>query len=240
MCHFIYFDTGISFHSILVGQFACRSSKLENPFICIANGNFSFIIYLHVFFQMIDFSNDIINCLDALNKGEIILYPTDTVWGIGCDATNEEAVEKIINLKNRPQDKSFVVLVSSEKEVLKYTAATDLSVFDFLSQQKKPTTIVYENALGIAQNALANDGSAAIRICNESFCKTLLQRFKKPLISTSANLSGESTPQSFSAIKDTIKKNVDYIVKYKQDDMSYSQPSAILKWIGGKPQFIRE
>jgi L-threonylcarbamoyladenylate synthase len=189
---------------------------------------------------MTDFSNDIDNCLKVLNDGGIILYPTDTIWGIGCDATNENAVEKIIALKNRPQNKSFVVLVASEKDVLKHSAAPDLSVFDFLLQTNKPTTVIYENALGIAQNALAEDGSVAMRICKDEFCKHLIKRFRKPLLSTSANKSGETSPQIFTQISGEIKNGVDYVVRYKQDDVNYAQPSAIIRWENGKPIFLRK
>jgi L-threonylcarbamoyladenylate synthase len=188
----------------------------------------------------IDFSNDIDNCLKVLNAGGIILYPTDTIWGIGCDPTNENAVEKIIALKNRPQNKSFVVLVASERDVLKHAAAPDLSVFDFLLQTDKPTTVIYKNALGLAENVLAEDGSVAMRICKDEFCKHLIKRFRKPLLSTSANKSGEAPPQIFTQIFAEIKDGVDYIVRYKQDDLSYAQPSTIIRWEKGKPIFLRK
>src|SRR5690349_5270405 len=119
----------------------------------------------------INFEQDIENALRQLYNGGIVLYPTDTIWGLGCDATNAEAVEKIIQLKQRPQQKSFVVLVASEKDILQYTASPDLAVFDYLKTATKPTTVIYEHALGLAENVCNIDGSVAIRICNDEFCR---------------------------------------------------------------------
>ena len=189
---------------------------------------------------MIDFSNDIENCLEVLKSGGIILYATDTVWGIGCDATNEKAVEKIIWLKQRPALKSFVVLVATERDVLQYTASPDLAVFDYLEKSEKPTTVIYEHALGLAENVLADDGSVAMRICNDEFCRHLIKRFRKPIVSTSANISGEPTPALFSEINDAIIKGVDYVVKYRQDDISRAAPSSIIQWTNGNVVVIRE
>ena len=183
---------------------------------------------------MIDFSNDIDRGLDALRSGGIILYPTDTIWGIGCDATNEAAVEKIIALKQRPSAKSFVVLVASERDVLQHVAGPDLAVFDYLQQTTKPTTVIYEHALGLAENVLADDGSVAIRICNDEFCRHLIKRFRKPIVSTSANISGDTSPALFTEINDEIIKGVDYVVKFRQDDVSRAAPSSIIQWKNGK------
>ena len=164
------------------------------------------------------FKNDVEKCLQVLQNGGIILYPTDTVWGIGCDATNENAVNKIIQLKQRPQHKSFVVLVTEEKDILRYTASPDLSVFDYLQTVKKPTTVIYEHALGLAENVCNDDGSVAIRICNDEFCRHLIKRFRKPIVSTSANLSGKPAAGNFSSIDEAIKQGVDYVVQYRQSD----------------------
>ena len=189
---------------------------------------------------MTDFSNDIERCLEVLHAGGIILYPTDTIWGIGCDATNAKAAEKIIALKQRPAAKSFVVLVASEREVLQYTAAPDLAVFDYLDKTTKPTTVIYEHALGLAENVLADDGSVAIRICNEEFCKHLIKRFRKPIVSTSANISGEPAPSNFASINQAIIDGVDYVVKYRQDDVSEAKASSIIKWEKGEVVVIRK
>ena len=188
---------------------------------------------------MFDFENDIENCLKILRSGGVILYPTDTIWGLGCDATNEEAVEKIIQLKNRPSEKSFVVLVASERDVLKYTASVDLSLFDYLDEQQNPTTVIYEHALGLASNVVATNGSVAMRICRDEFCKHLIKRFQKPIVSTSANLSGEPAPKFYSEINNIVKDGVDYRVHYRQQDNEPKMPSSIIKWNNGSIEKIR-
>jgi len=186
-----------------------------------------------------EFNNDIEKCLQVLQNGGLILYPTDTIWGIGCDATDESAVEKIIQLKQRPVQKSFVVLVAEEKDILRYTAAPDLSVFDYLQSVKKPTTVIYEHALGLAQNVCNADGSVAIRICKDDFCRHLIKRFRKPIVSTSANMSGDPSPQNFSFINEIIKQGVDYVVQYRQHEKIQVKPSSIIKWKNGKIEVIR-
>jgi L-threonylcarbamoyladenylate synthase len=186
------------------------------------------------------FEKDIEHCLEVLKRGGTILYPTDTIWGIGCDATNAAAVEKIIELKQRPSQKSFVVLVADEREILKYVASPDLAVFDYLEKSQKPTTVIYENALGMAENVLAEDGSVAIRICKDEFCKHLIKRFRKPIVSTSANLSGKVSPASFKDVDKTIIDSVDYVVKYRQGEDLKTVPSSIIKWQNGNVIVIRE
>jgi L-threonylcarbamoyladenylate synthase len=185
------------------------------------------------------FETDLEICLSVLQRGGIILYPTDTIWGIGCDATNTMAVQKIIELKNRPGSKSFVVLVTSEQEVLQYVSAIDTAVFEYINHSHKPTTVIYEGAKGLADPVIAEDGSVAIRICKEKFCIDLIKRFGKPIVSTSANSSGMPSPVSFSTIEDKIKSGVDYIVKYKQNDQSPSLPSSIIRWEEGRVEVIR-
>ena len=177
-----------------------------------------------------NFENDIINCLEVLKNAGIILYPTDTVWGIGCDATNEKAVEKIYNLKKRSDEKSMIVLVADEKDILQYVASPDLKIFDYLRQVSKPTSVVYENVLGFAHNLIDKNGSIAIRICRDPFCKQLIKRFRKPIVSTSANISGKPAPGVFKDIAEEIKNGVDYIVQYRQDEKKISEPSTLIKW----------
>jgi L-threonylcarbamoyladenylate synthase len=186
-----------------------------------------------------EFENDMEKSLEVLKQGGAILYPTDTIWGIGCDATNAAAAEKIIQLKQRPQQKSFVVLVASEKDILQYTAAPDLAVFDYLKTVIKPTTVIYEHALGLADNVCNADGSIAIRICNDEFCRHLIRRFRKPIVSTSANISGDPSPGNFAQISPIIKKGVDYIVQYKQDDNSLHAASSLIRWRNGSAEIIR-
>lgn len=186
-----------------------------------------------------DFENDIEQCLKVLRNGGLILYPTDTVWGIGCDATNEAAVEKVYALKQRSDEKAMIVLVAGEKDILQHVAAPDLAVFDYLQEMSKPTTVIYNGAIGLAANLVARDGSIAIRICGEIFCKTLIRRFRKPIVSTSANISGNPAPAIFADITNEIKSGVDYIVGYRQNDNTISVPSSIIKWDNGQVHVIR-
>lgn len=188
---------------------------------------------------MVDFENDIEQCLRVLRSGGLILYPTDTVWGIGCDATDGLAVEKIYKLKNRPDNKAMIVLVAEEKDILKHVAAPDLQVFDYLEKTSKPTTVIYDGAIGLAENLIGEDGSIAIRICQEPFCRQLLKRFRKPIVSTSANISGEAVAKIFLEINDEVKKGVDYVVNHRRDDNSISEPSSVIKWNNGKVTVIR-
>ena len=189
---------------------------------------------------MKSFEKDIENCLEVLKSGGLILYPTDTVWGIGCDATNEKAVEKIYMLKKRNDEKAMIVLVADERDIMRHVAAPDLSLFDYLEKATKPTTVVYEWALGFADNLVGKDGSIAIRICTQEFCRHLLKRFRKPIVSTSANISGMSAPNFFKEITDEIKNGVDYIVKYRQDDENPARPSSLIKWDNGNVIILRE
>lgn len=189
---------------------------------------------------MVNFEQDIEQCLDVLKKGGLILYPTDTVWGIGCDATNAAAVERIYTLKNRPGEKAMIVLVADERDILQHVAAPDLQVFDYLDSVTRPTTVVYEGAIGLAENLVAPDGSIGIRICKEEFCRHLIKRFRKPLVSTSANLSGEPPARFYKEISEPVKKGVDYIVHYRRDDATESAPSAVVKWENGQMIFLRK
>lgn len=189
---------------------------------------------------MVNFEKDIERCLDVLKDGGTILYPTDTVWGIGCDATNESAVDKIYKLKQRPDNKAMIVLVAEEQDVLKYVAAPDLLLFDYLQECTKPTTVIYDGAIGFADNLTGSDGSIAIRICRELFCKHLLKRFRKPLVSTSANISGQPVARIFEEIPIEIKNKVDYIVKYRQGDKKVAEPSSVIRWANGELKIIRK
>ena len=185
------------------------------------------------------FENDIEKCLEVLKGGGLILYPTDTVWGIGCDATNEIAVEKIYKLKKRSDEKAMIVLVADERDIVQHVAAPDLSLFHYLQTTTKPTTVVYDGALGFADNLVAKDGSIAIRICKEEFCRHLIKRFRKPIVSTSANISGMPSPSVFKEIGEEIKNYVDYIVQYRQDDARPAQPSSVIKWKNGNVNILR-
>ena len=175
------------------------------------------------------FNTDIEACLRVLESGGLILYPTDTIWGIGCDATSEAAVEKIFTLKKRIETKALIVLIADERSLLQYVASPHIEVFDYIQGVSKPTTIIYENAIGLASNLLAEDGSVGIRICADEFCKHLIKRFRKPIVSTSANVSGFPPPKVFSDIDIAVKEGVDYVVHYRQDDTIPAEPSAVVK-----------
>ena len=185
---------------------------------------------LYIAMTMLPFQHDIDACLEILDTGGLILYPTDTIWGIGCDATNEMAVEKIYRLKQRPDHKPMVVLMADEREILQYVTQPDLQVFDYIKGVSKPITVVYEGGVGLADQLLADDRSVAIRITSDSFCKHLIKRFKKPIVSTSANLSGYPAPRSFQDIDPLIKEGVDYVVRYRQSDDNYYKPSSVVRW----------
>jgi L-threonylcarbamoyladenylate synthase len=188
---------------------------------------------------MDDFSEDVEKSLEVLRQGGVILYPTDTVWGLGCDATNPAAVEKIFAIKQRPTAKSLIVLVADEREVLQYVASPDLLVFDYLQSATKPTTVIYEGAIGLAENVIAEDGSVGIRIVNEPFCRHLIRRLRRPLVSTSANTSGQPTPRVFNEIPPEVRSSVDYIVQYRRNDHHIAEPSAVIRWKNGSLEIIR-
>jgi len=179
---------------------------------------------------MMDFSNDLETCLKVLHAGGIILYPTDTVWGIGCDATNAIAVKKIFEIKKREESKSMIVLLADERDLIQYVAGVDLAIFDYLDNVTKPTTVIYDGAIGLADNLVAGDGSIGIRIVKEDFCRHLIKRFRKPIVSTSANIAGEPTPALFREITPDIRTAVDYIVGYRQEDLEPRQASAVIRW----------
>ena len=177
-----------------------------------------------------NFSEDVEECLRALRAGGVILYPTDTVWGLGCDATNAEAVEKIYAIKQRPESKALIVLLADERDIFQYVAQPDLRVFDYLHQTSRPTTVIYPGAIGLAENLIAADGSIAIRLVQDEFCRHLIKRFRKPLVSTSANVSGQPAPAIFSEIPQEIVSSASYVVRYRRKDNTIRQPSAVISW----------
>jgi len=184
---------------------------------------------------------DIKKACEVLIAGGIILYPTDTIWGIGCDATNEEAVKKVYKLKQRADNKAMIVLLDNPVKLDYYIDGVPELSWDLIEVSEKPLTIIYDGARNIAPNLIAEDGSLAIRITKERFSQELCKRFRKALVSTSANISGTASPQNFAEISDEIKNGVDYIVNYHQDDLSKSKPSGIIKLgRGGEIKIIRE
>ena len=187
-----------------------------------------------------EFEKDILSCLEILNRGGIILYPTDSIWGIGCDATNPDAVEKIFELKRRPAAKSMIVLIADPRDINRYVSRPEPYIATYLEKTSRPTTVIYEGALGFAENLVGKDGTIAIRIVKEIFCRHLIKRFRKPLVSSSANISGEDTPQNFAEISGEIKNGVDYIVKYRQQDEQPANASALVRFNhSGEPIVLR-
>lgn len=164
-----------------------------------------------------------------LKNGKLLLYPTDTVWGIGCDATNPNAVQKVYNLKQRDDSKALICLVSSIEMLKDYVENVPAEAIEIiLKNTKKPTTIIYYANQKLAKNLLAEDGSVAIRVCQTDFCQQLINKFGKPIISTSANISGFPTPQNYNQIQPEILKGVDYVVNLQKSKKN-AQPSQILK-----------
>ncbi|WP_111709217.1 L-threonylcarbamoyladenylate synthase [Lutibacter citreus] len=171
---------------------------------------------------------EIRNSLNTLNNQEVLLYPTDTVWGLGCDATNKNTVNKIFDLKQRAESKSLIILVSSVEMLQTYIPTIPKPVINLLNTVKKPTTIIYSNPIGLAKNVIADDNTVAIRIPENEFCKQLISKFGKPIVSTSANISGEETPKNFSEISKTLLDSVDYIVSLQREQQNVKS-STILK-----------
>lgn len=184
--------------------------------------------------------NEINNALEVLKQGGLILYPTDTVWGIGCDATNPEAVAKVYKLKNREDSKALICFVADDRMLSKYVKTVPDVAYDIFEAAEEPITIIYDNAQNLASNLIAEDLSIAIRIPNDDFCYKLLRKFNKPIVSTSANSSGEPTPLSYKEISQHILKGVDYVVNLQREKIC-SKPSAIIKLAAnGRVQVIRE
>lgn len=184
---------------------------------------------------------DVRQALEVLQRGGIILYPTDTVWGIGCDATNAEAVERIYAIKQRADSKALITLVDSPAKIQAHVAEMPDVAWDLIDVAVKPLTIIYDGARHLAPNLLAEDGSIAMRVTNEAFSKQLCMRFKKPIVSTSANISGAPTPATFAQIDEQIKQAVDYICQTRQEETTPAVPSSIIKLgVGGEIKIIRE
>lgn len=178
---------------------------------------------------------------DVMQKGGVILYPTDTVWGIGCDATNEEAVKKVYEIKRREDSKAMLVLVDNPVKVDFYVQEVPSVAWDLIDMTTKPLTIIYDGARNLAKNLIAEDGSLGIRVTEEEFSKQLCFRFRKAIVSTSANISGEPTPMTFAEISEEIKQAVDYIVDYRQNEKENPKPSSIIKLgLGGTVKVIRQ
>jgi L-threonylcarbamoyladenylate synthase len=175
------------------------------------------------------FEDDLKNSLKFLKEGRVILYPSDTIWGLGCDATNSGAVEKIFKIKERTESKSMIILVDGISMIERYVSDIPEIVFDLTNVTNTPLTIIYPEGKNLARGLCSKDGSIGIRICHDEFCESLIRRFRKPLVSTSANISGMHSPAFFGEIDPKILTKVDYVVKYRQKDRLRSVPSPVIK-----------
>lgn len=172
---------------------------------------------------------DIKMACETLRQGGLILYPTDTVWGIGCDATNTKAVERVYKLKRRNDSKALIVMLADENQLLRYVEDVPDIAFELIEVAVKPLTIVYDNAINMSEALCAEDGSVGIRVTRENFSQRLCKAFRRPIVSTSANVSGHPTPLRFNDISEDIKHGVDYIVKSRQGDNTPHSPSSVIK-----------
>jgi L-threonylcarbamoyladenylate synthase len=178
--------------------------------------------------------------LRIIQEGGIILYPTDTIWGIGCDATNAEAVKRIFDLKQRDEAKSMIILLDNDSKLPAYVQDIPDVAYDLFEYAENPLTLILSKAKNLAPNIIADDGSIGIRIVKHTFCEQLIQRLRKPLVSTSANISGEASPKNFNQISQAIIEGVDYVVNLEQDTLTEKQPSTIMKLeTDGRFSFIR-
>ena len=186
-------------------------------------------------------NEEIKKACQVMREGGVILYPTDTIWGIGCDATNEEAVRRVYEIKHRADSKAMLMLVDSAVKVDFYVQDVPEVAWDLIELADKPLTIIYSGARNLAPNLLAEDGSVGIRVTGEEFSKRLCQQFRKAIVSTSANVSGQPSPQNFSEISEEIKAAVDYIVDYRREETTQAKPSSIIKLDkGGVIKIIRQ
>ncbi|MFC2151879.1 L-threonylcarbamoyladenylate synthase [Bacteroidota bacterium] len=187
------------------------------------------------------FQPDLNKSLEILKQGGVILYPTDTIWGLGCDALNVKAVERIYQIKKRSDRKSMLILLDNPNKIHNYINEMPEIAWDLIDLSDKPITIIYSGAKNVAPNLVAQDGSIGIRISNDPFNKSLIQKFRNPIVSTSANISGNSSPQNFAEISQEIINSVDYVVNWRQDDYSIVDPSSIVKLeTNGEIQVLRK
>ena len=180
------------------------------------------------------------NLIDTLKSGGTILYPTDTIWGIGCEATNADAINKIFEIKKREKNKSMIILVESEKRLQDLVEVPEMA-WEIMDLSEKPVTIIYDNPKGLPKEILAEDGSIGIRLIKDDYLKKLIGKLNKPLVSTSANLSGDKSPMKFSDINQEIINSVDAIAEENHDKISeYSGSSVIRMWNDGRVKVLRE
>ena len=188
-----------------------------------------------------EIAEDIRTAVQTLRQGGILLYPTDTIWGIGCDASNEEAVRRIFQLKQREDSKAMICLVDSADRMQRYLRQVPDVAWDLVEYADKPLTLILDGATGLAPSLIAEDGSIGLRVTKENLSHELCYRFQKAIVSTSANISGQPSPACFDEITDEIKQGVDYIMRSRQNDLSKGKPSQIVKLsLDGTVQIIRK
>lgn len=175
------------------------------------------------------YENDIKQAITTLGAGGVILYPTDTIWGLGCDPFDTAALDKIYSIKQRPREKSFIILLAEARDILQYVAAPPPDIIDIVSSFDTPTTVVYEGILDLPEEILHSSGTLAIRVTTDPFCKSLIKRWGKPLVSTSANISGDPSPAHYNEVSKVVREGVDYRVQYMQRDTTPAQASRIVK-----------
>ena len=184
--------------------------------------------------------DEVAKAFKIIQEGGIILYPTDTIWGIGCDATNTDAVQRIFQLKQRDEAKSMIILLDTDNKLQSYVKEVPDLAYDLIEYAENPLTLIMPGARNISPALIANDGSTGIRITSHPFCQQLIQRMRKPLVSTSANVSGRPSPQYFSQIEQEIIDGVDYVVDIDQHSMEIKNPSTIMRLApNGQFEFIR-
>jgi L-threonylcarbamoyladenylate synthase len=176
-----------------------------------------------------NFEDDLKNSLKILREKGVILYPTDTIWGLGCDPTDPLAVEKIFRIKSRPGTKSLIILVNGIDMLERYVTEIPSAAYELIEVSASPLTIIYPGGRNLAEGVCNDDGTVGIRVCDEPFCRELITRFRKPLISTSANQGGSTPPGNFSEIDELIKSQADYIVRYRQDERQKQSPSPVIR-----------
>ena len=187
-----------------------------------------------------EYRDDIRQAIEVMNKGGVILYPTDTIWGIGCDATNEAAVRRVFEIKKRADAKALITLVDSEAKLEFYVNDIPEVAWDLIEVAERPLTIIFDHARNLAPNLLAEDGSAGIRITKEEFSKNLCMRMKRAIVSTSANISGEPSPKCFADISPEILQAVDYVCTSRRNETHNPPASNIIKLAsGGEVKVIR-
>jgi L-threonylcarbamoyladenylate synthase len=189
----------------------------------------------------IEFGTDLTAALKVLRSGGVILYPTDTVWGLGCDATNARAVQRIFEIKQRAENKSLIILVNSVAMLERYVSNPPEVALEMAELSERPLTVVYDSGKSLAEGVASSDGSVGVRVCTEPFCDALIDALRRPLVSTSANISGSGAPAIFDEISEEVKGAVDYVCLWRQDDRSRARPSSVIKVSGnGVVKILRE